>query len=115
MRWARRCTQPARPLVAIVAGSKVSTKLTMLDSLADKVDQLIVGGGIANTFMPPSACRSASRWSSSTCSTPRKDHRQDGRARRLGADPDRRGRAPTNSPPTRTPRSRRAPTSPPTT
>ena len=43
--------KPARPLVAIVAGSKVSTKLTILDSLADKVDQLIVGGGIANTFL----------------------------------------------------------------
>ena len=43
--------QPRRPLVAIVAGSKVSTKLTILQSLADKVDQLIVGGGIANTFM----------------------------------------------------------------
>jgi phosphoglycerate kinase len=42
---------PKRPLVAIVAGSKVSTKLTILDSLADKVDQLIVGGGIANTFL----------------------------------------------------------------
>ena len=42
---------PARPLVAIVAGSKVSTKLTILKSLAAKVDQLIVGGGIANTFM----------------------------------------------------------------
>jgi phosphoglycerate kinase len=42
---------PARPLVAIVAGSKVSTKLTILKSLARKVDQLIVGGGIANTFM----------------------------------------------------------------
>ena len=42
---------PKRPLVAIVAGSKVSTKLTILNSLADKVDQLIVGGGIANTFM----------------------------------------------------------------
>ena len=42
---------PARPLVAIVAGSKVSTKLTILQSLASKVDQLIVGGGIANTFM----------------------------------------------------------------
>ena len=41
---------PARPLVAIV-GSKVSTKLTVLDSLAAKVDQLIVGGGIANTFI----------------------------------------------------------------
>jgi phosphoglycerate kinase len=43
--------QPARPLVAIVAGSKVSTKLTILAALAAKVDQLIVGGGIANTFM----------------------------------------------------------------
>ena len=42
---------PARPLVAIVAGSKVSTKLTILKSLAERVDQLIVGGGIANTFM----------------------------------------------------------------
>ncbi|NML42759.1 phosphoglycerate kinase [Ramlibacter sp. G-1-2-2] len=42
---------PKRPLVAIVAGSKVSTKLTILRSLADKVDQLVVGGGIANTFM----------------------------------------------------------------
>jgi len=43
--------QPKRPLVAIVAGSKVSTKLTILQSLAAKVDGLIVGGGIANTFM----------------------------------------------------------------
>ena len=43
--------QPKRPLAAIVAGSKVSTKLTILKSLADKVDRLIVGGGIANTFM----------------------------------------------------------------
>ena len=42
---------PKRPLVAIVAGSKVSSKLTILKALADKVDQLIVGGGIANTFM----------------------------------------------------------------
>ena len=42
---------PKRPLVAIVAGSKVSTKLTILKSLSTKVDQLIVGGGIANTFM----------------------------------------------------------------
>ena len=47
----RALAQPARPLVAIVAGSKVSTKLTILQSLADKVDGLIVGGGIANTFM----------------------------------------------------------------
>ena len=43
--------QPKRPLIAIVAGSKVSTKLTILKSLAAKVDGLIVGGGIANTFM----------------------------------------------------------------
>ncbi len=43
--------QPAKPLAAIVAGSKVSTKLTILKSLATKVDRLIVGGGIANTFM----------------------------------------------------------------
>ena len=42
---------PARPMVAIVGGSKVSTKLTVLDSLANIVDQLIVGGGIANTFI----------------------------------------------------------------
>ena len=44
-------TSPRRPLVAIVAGSKVSTKLTILKALAGKVDHLIVGGGIANTFM----------------------------------------------------------------
>ena len=47
----RAFTDPKRPLVAIVAGSKVSTKLTILESLAGKVDHLIVGGGIANTFM----------------------------------------------------------------
>ena len=47
----RALANPKRPLVAIVAGSKVSTKLTILKSLAAKVDQLIVGGGIANTFM----------------------------------------------------------------
>ncbi len=47
----RRSRNPARPLVAIVAGSKVSTKLTILKSLAAKVDRLIVGGGIANTFI----------------------------------------------------------------
>ena len=43
--------KPARPLLAIVAGSKVSTKLTVLESLLSKVDQLIVGGGITNTFL----------------------------------------------------------------
>lgn len=49
--------KPARPLLAIVAGSKVSTKLTILKALAAKVDQLIVGGGIANTFMLASGLR----------------------------------------------------------
>jgi phosphoglycerate kinase len=49
--------KPKRPLVAIVAGSKVSTKLTVLRNLADKVDQLIVGGGIANTFMLASGAK----------------------------------------------------------
>ena len=48
---AKALGQPARPLLAIVAGSKVSTKLTLLESLVGKVDQLIVGGGIANTFI----------------------------------------------------------------
>jgi phosphoglycerate kinase len=47
----RALEKPARPLLAIVAGSKVSTKLTLLESLVGKVDQLIVGGGIANTFI----------------------------------------------------------------
>ena len=42
---------PARPMVAIVGGSKVSTKLTVLESLSERVDQLVVGGGIANTFL----------------------------------------------------------------
>ncbi|MDO6806596.1 phosphoglycerate kinase, partial [Wenyingzhuangia sp. 1_MG-2023] len=42
---------PARPLVAIVGGSKVSTKLQVLESLSDICDQIIVGGGIANTFL----------------------------------------------------------------
>jgi phosphoglycerate kinase len=47
----RALHEPKRPLVAIVGGSKVSTKLSILQSLAGKVDQLVVGGGIANTFM----------------------------------------------------------------
>lgn len=47
----RALAKPARPLVAIVAGSKVSTKLTVLETLLGQVDQLIVGGGIANTFL----------------------------------------------------------------
>ncbi len=45
---------PVRPMVAIVGGSKVSTKLTVLESLSEKVDQLVVGGGIANTFLKAS-------------------------------------------------------------
>ncbi|WP_295388294.1 phosphoglycerate kinase [uncultured Thiodictyon sp.] len=45
---------PARPMVAIVGGSKVSTKLTVLEALSEKVDQLVVGGGIANTFLAAS-------------------------------------------------------------
>ncbi len=48
---AKALNKPARPLLAIVAGSKVSTKLTLLETLTAKVDQLIVGGGIANTFI----------------------------------------------------------------
>jgi phosphoglycerate kinase len=47
----RALATPARPMIAIVAGSKVSTKLTVLEALLDKVDKLIVGGGIANTFL----------------------------------------------------------------
>ncbi len=46
--------KPARPMVAIVGGSKVSTKLTVLEALSEKVDQLVVGGGIANTFLKAS-------------------------------------------------------------
>jgi phosphoglycerate kinase len=48
---AKALDNPARPFIAIVGGSKVSTKLAVLDTLADKVDTLIVGGGIANTFI----------------------------------------------------------------
>jgi phosphoglycerate kinase len=48
---AKALAEPARPMVAIVGGSKVSTKLTVLESLSEKVDQLVVGGGIANTFL----------------------------------------------------------------
>ncbi len=53
----RALENPARPLVAIVAGSKVSTKLTVLEALLAKVDRLIVGGGIANTFLAATGIR----------------------------------------------------------
>ena len=49
--FGKALNNPARPMVAIVGGSKVSTKLTVLESLSEKVDQLVVGGGIANTFI----------------------------------------------------------------
>ena len=48
---AKALAKPARPMVAIVGGSKVSTKLTVLEALSEKVDQMVVGGGIANTFL----------------------------------------------------------------
>jgi phosphoglycerate kinase len=68
---AKALENPKRPLLAIVAGSKISTKLELLSSLVGKVDQLIVGGGIANTFIAAKASASASRWSKRTSSTPR--------------------------------------------
>ena len=52
----RALARPARPLAAIVAGAKVSTKLTILESLTDKVDVLVLGGGIANTFLAARGC-----------------------------------------------------------
>lgn len=51
---AKALANPARPMVAIVGGSKVSTKLTVLEALSEKVDQMVVGGGIANTFLKAS-------------------------------------------------------------
>jgi phosphoglycerate kinase len=53
----RALARPERPMVAIVAGSKVSTKLTVLEALLEKVDKLIVGGGIANTFLAASGVK----------------------------------------------------------
>ena len=66
MRWASALENPAQPLLAIVAGSKVSTKLTLLENLIGKVDQLIVGGGIANTFIAATGHRSATRCTNPT-------------------------------------------------
>src|ERR1700676_206690 len=53
----RALQKPARPFIAIVAGSKVSTKLTVLEALLEKVDKLIVGGGLANTFLAATGVR----------------------------------------------------------
>ncbi len=56
--------QPARPVVAIVGGAKVSTKLDLLSNLIEKVDALVIGGGMANTFLAARATMSASRFAS---------------------------------------------------
>ena len=104
---AKALEQPARPLLAIVAGSKVSTKLELLGDLVGKVDQLIVGGGIANTFIAamghgvgkslcehgPARHRARRSWP-----TPR-------RAARDIPMPERRGGRADVSPPMRPPRS----------
>ena len=68
----RALAKPARPLLAIVAGSKVSTKLTVLESLLAKVDKLIVGGGIAHRSSRPPVSKSASRCTKRRCATCRK-------------------------------------------
>jgi phosphoglycerate kinase len=83
---------PKRPLVAIVAGSKVSTKLTILKSLAKNVDQLIVGGGIANTFMLASGLPiGKSLAEADLVDRGQSGHRGDEGTRRGRADPGRRG------------------------
>ncbi len=83
---------PKRPLVAIVAGSKVSTKLTILKSLADKVDQLIVGGGIANTFMLAAGLKIGKSLAEADLVDEAKAIIDASESpRRLGADSDRRG------------------------
>jgi len=56
--WKKPLAAPTPPVAAIVGGSKVSTKLMVLETLSDRVDQLIVGGGIANTFWPQQASQS---------------------------------------------------------
>jgi phosphoglycerate kinase len=115
-RW-QGAGHPARPLLAIVAGSKVSTKLTAVETLVGKVDQLIVGGGIANTFIAAPAMASASRWhEADLVDDGAADHRRGQGARRGHPAAARRGGRARSSPPTRpaeTSRHRR--TSPPTT
>ena len=73
-------------MVAIVGGSKVSTKLTVLESLAEKVDQLVVGGGIANTFLMATGKNIGKSLAENDAVTEAKEHyREDGRAQRGGA------------------------------
>ena len=88
----RALAKPARPLVAIVAGSKVSTKLQVLEALLDKVDKLIVGGGIANTFLAATGVKVGK----SLCEKDMLGHgahaaRARARARRRDSAADRRG------------------------
>ena len=105
-RWARRSRIRKRPLIAIVAGAKVSTKLTILRALAAKVDALIVGGGIANTFILAAGGRIGK-----SLAEPDLVGGGEGDPRRLsgqGPDSRRRGRAPRSSPRRRNPSSRRS-------
>ncbi len=86
---------PKRPVVAMVGGAKVSTKLDLLGNLVGKVDALVIGGGMANTFLARArASRSASRWPSATSPTRRAadpGRRPKGRSRRHHAADRRRG------------------------
>ena len=61
---------PARPVVAIVGGAKVSTKIDLLTNLVKKVDALVIGGGMANTFLAARGTASANRCASTTSPTP---------------------------------------------
>jgi phosphoglycerate kinase len=96
--------KPERPVVAIVGGAKVSTKIDLLQNLTARVDALVIGGAMANTFLAASARRSAPRSSSATCSTPRGDRGRrpgarlhPGAARGRGGRPRLRGGAPHRS------------------
>jgi phosphoglycerate kinase len=81
---------PKRPLAAIVAGSKVSTKLTVLENLAQKVDQLIVGGGIANTFIAAAGYKVGKSLYEADLIDTAKKLIHDAKARRRDPDPHRR-------------------------
>ncbi len=88
----RALEKPTRPLVAIVAGSKVSTKLTILEALLEKVDRLIVGGGIANTFLAATGVNvGKSLCETDMLDTCRKLHGAGARARRRDPAAHRRG------------------------